>query len=209
VKASTRRFFQLLTRLFNVTQESPVSIGAISPGIALETEDAQELDLLRGWRRFGLAVSPGPVAGQFIEFLLDNPAASKTLIRLEAIAVFSASAGDSFGLRQTNGGSLATFTAQGSGVPLDQRVRTTGGYQNSAATLYARTSAAVFGGARFATLYTPVANTPVYASRAEARVVLDPGTQLLVSGQALNAVQKLGLIWAERDFDSWEKYPIQ
>lgn len=205
----SRRYLDLLSRLFNAP-EGRVAIGDISPGIALETEDAQELDLPRGWRRYGQVWSVAAVAGQAGEFILDNPASSKTLIRVEALGFLSATAaGDSCQLKLGFGVSLAGWTDQGAGQPMDDRIRSVGGYQISAGHLYTRNSATSFGGARFGILYPAANNVMQYASRAEARVVLDPGSSLIWSGTTQNIVQRAFCVWTERFYDSWEKFPVQ
>lgn len=206
----SRRFLDLLTRVFNAP-EGKVMIGDISPGIALETEDAQELDLPRGWRRYGQVVSGGAVASQSAEIGFDNPAGSKTLIRVEAMAALSATAaGDSCVVGFTSGVNFAaTWSDQGAGGVLDTRVRTTGGYQIGAGHFWRRTAAVGTTTSRFTILYPTANNVMTYAARAECKAVLDPGQQMIFSFLTQNIVQRVLLVYAERYFDTWEKFPVQ
>jgi hypothetical protein len=208
-KIRNYRFVDLLTRLFD-REQGPLELGAASPGIALETEDGQELDLLRGWRRYGQFLFQGPTAGQFSEFALDNPGPSRTLIRVEMLWCTSLTGADTFTPKVSFGLSFGGWSDQGAGGPLDARNRTVGGFPISAGHIWARSTAAATGGSRFGIIHAGAGdvNKNLYASRAESRVVLDPGTTFLVATGTVNSQSRIGIVWAERSIEKSELLPV-
>lgn len=206
--ARNRRFGDLLSRLFD-RAEAPLLIGPASPSLALDTEDAAELDLLRGWRRYAVTLDVPANVGQFGELILNNPAVSKTLLRLEGIGLESGGA-NTIRIGLAFGGALGAFTARGGGNPMDGRNRVVGGFQRSAADLWTRTTAAGFGGTACEFYFIAAADALKLftLTRPETRYVLEPGSQLVFTANALNTGIQVNLFWLERSLEKSELLPV-